>query len=211
MEDFERLWVRLPYGNVGTDFGKKLTFQKLHIELGSGDISVKDKAAKQIELTTGVGKIHLENSVSGTVSLYTRKGDITASDIRSSHVIGGTADGNVDLTVKEARLVYAKNFNGASSIKVESLAEEATSREGYHFAAGTVNGHSRLSLPASYKGRFSATTFNGDAEVSIKDDSDLHFTKKYHSFKRGYKGEDPDSPSYAESAALNGDVKFEFV
>ncbi|KAJ9062071.1 hypothetical protein DSO57_1014495 [Entomophthora muscae] len=211
LEDVERLWVRLPYGHVSTDFGKKLIFQKLHIELGSGDIHVKDKAANQIELTTGVGKIKLENSVSGTVSLYTRRGDITASDIRSNHVIGGTADGNVDLTVKEARLVYAKNFNGVSSIKVESLAPEVDCRDGYHFAAGTVNGHTYLSLPAFYKGRFSATTFNGKSEISIKDDNDLHFTKNYTGFKRGYKGDDPKSPSYAESAAFNGDTKFVFV
>ncbi|KAI0244608.1 hypothetical protein L0F63_006064 [Massospora cicadina] len=158
LEEFERLWVRLPNGHVDTDFGKKLILQKLHVELGSGDIHVKDKAANHIVLTTGIGSIKLENSVSGAISLYVRKGDITAFDVHSIHVIGGTADGNVSLTVKEAGLVYAKNFNGVSSIKIESLAPEFNTSNGYHFAAGTVNGHAYLSLPTSYEGRFSTTT-----------------------------------------------------
>lgn len=205
LKSFEKIWVRLPYGNIATEAIEKITLQKLHLELGSGDIIVKNFKADQLELTSGIGKIELFDSISEFVGLYSRGGNITAKNVQASRLKSGTANGDIDITVKDSVLAYAKNFNGNSKIIVESLAPEFSStREGYHFSAGTVNGHSSLFLPgSSYKGRFGSRTLNGEAQFYSRG-AKVHMTKDYKIAKVGYTGEDPKSPSYAEAASFNG-------
>lgn len=108
-KEYESLVILQSTGDV--EIARDLTFDKLRVELRTGDVTLRSDVKEQARVKTSTGDIFVENLTAGALDLCSTTGDITVKSVSCAgnmdlsattggvRVISSTCGGNVDVGI----------------------------------------------------------------------------------------------------------------
>ncbi|KXN74255.1 hypothetical protein CONCODRAFT_67698 [Conidiobolus coronatus NRRL 28638] len=191
------------------DFGSELNLEKLRIHAPKADLSLKGQKVNHLSIEVASGNLEISDIQASEIKLKARHGSIRATKVSAPKFSADGTDTIISASLKSSENAIVHTLNSNVELEIESFDPLDASRA--EFKAITVNGDASLKVPASFLGRFSSKTLNGNAELQVDGNNDnvhVKFNSTHH--VSGYKGEVEKSGSFSEAITFNGDTNLHF-